>query len=65
MPKTVCSAAFYCHDSNRLADRHSYIKYLEIAKTLNIPDKTADKQMEKYLQTNRIERISHGNYQKR
>jgi len=39
-------------------------KYLEIAKTLNIPDKTAEKQIERYLQSNLIERISHGNYRK-
>jgi hypothetical protein len=40
-------------------------KYLEIAKQLNIPDKTAEKQIERYLQTNLIERIGHGIYKKR
>ncbi|MDR1631675.1 MAG: DUF3987 domain-containing protein [Dysgonamonadaceae bacterium] len=40
-------------------------KYLEIAKTLNIPDKTAEKQIEKYLQSHLIERITHGNYRKK
>jgi len=40
-------------------------KYLETAKTLNIPDKTAEKQIERYLQSNLIERISHGIYKKR
>jgi hypothetical protein len=40
-------------------------KYLEIAKSLNIPDKTAEKQIEKYLQSNLIERIAHGNYKKK
>jgi predicted transcriptional regulator len=39
--------------------------YLTIAKNLNIPDKTAQRHIEKYLQTNLIERISHGNYRKR
>jgi integrase len=39
-------------------------KYLETAQTLNIPNKTAEKQIEKYLQTNLIERIAHGIYQK-
>ena len=39
-------------------------KYLEIAKELNIPHKTAEKQIEKYLQTNQIQRIAHGTYQK-
>ncbi|MDR1729106.1 MAG: DUF3987 domain-containing protein [Prevotellaceae bacterium] len=40
-------------------------KYLEVAKTLNIPNKTAEKQVERYLQNNLIERISHGVYRKR
>jgi hypothetical protein len=40
-------------------------KYLEVAKTLDIPDKTAEKQVEKYLQSNFIKRIAHGVYRKR
>ena len=40
-------------------------KYLEIAKTLNIPDKTAEKQVERYLQNNLVERVGHGIYKKR
>jgi len=40
-------------------------KYLEIANQLNIPNKTAEKQVERYLQTNLIERIAHGSYRKR
>ena len=39
-------------------------KYLEAAKSLNIPDKTAEKQIERYLQTNLIQRIAHGIYKK-
>ena len=39
--------------------------YLSVAKSLNIPDKTAEKQIEKYLNNNLIERIAHGNYQKK
>jgi hypothetical protein len=39
--------------------------YLTISKNLNIPDKTAQRHIEKYLQTNLIERISHGNYRKK
>jgi hypothetical protein len=40
-------------------------KYLEMAKTINIPDKTAEKQIERYLNANLIERIAHGVYRKR
>jgi len=40
-------------------------KYLEMAKSLNIPDKTAEKQIERYLKDNLIERIAHGSYRKR
>ncbi len=40
-------------------------KYLEVAKTLNIPDKTAEKQIERYLNSNLIERIGHGIYKRR
>ena len=40
-------------------------KYLETAKMLNIPDKTAEKQIERYLNSNLIERITHGVYRKR
>jgi hypothetical protein len=39
--------------------------YLAAAKLLNIPDKTAEKQVERYLQGNLIERISHDVYRKR
>jgi len=40
-------------------------KYLEIAQQLNIPDKTAEKQIERYLNGNLIERIVHGTYRKK
>jgi len=40
-------------------------KYLETANQLNIPNKTAEKQVERYLQTNQIERIAHDIYKKR
>ena len=39
--------------------------YLVCAKSLNIPEKTAEKQIERYLRSNQIERISHGVYRKR
>jgi hypothetical protein len=39
--------------------------YLAAAKTLNIPNKTAEKQIERYLNLNQIERISHDLYRKR
>jgi hypothetical protein len=39
--------------------------YLTAAKTLNIPDKTAEKQIERYLQGGLIERVAHGVYRKR
>ena len=39
-------------------------KYLEIANSLNIPAKTAEKQIERYLKDNLIERIAHGIYRK-
>jgi hypothetical protein len=40
-------------------------KYLEIAQSLNISGKTAEKQIGRYLQNNLIERISPGNYRKK
>ena len=40
-------------------------KYLEIAQSMNIPAKTAEKQIERYLKDNLIERIAHGIYRKR
>lgn len=40
-------------------------KYLEVVKLLNILDKAAEKQIEKYLQSNHIERILHGVYRKK
>jgi hypothetical protein len=39
--------------------------YLAAAKSLNIPDKTAEKQIERYLNSNQIERIAHGIYRKK
>jgi hypothetical protein len=33
--------------------------------SLNIPDKTAEKQIERYLQNSLIERIAHGRYRKK
>jgi hypothetical protein len=39
--------------------------YLVAAKSLNIPDKTTEKQVERYLNANLIESISHGVYRKR
>ena len=49
---------------NALPQQFDRQKYLEIAKTLQIPDKTAEKQILKFLQTNLIQRFSHGNYMK-
>ncbi|MDR1458704.1 MAG: DUF3987 domain-containing protein [Bacteroidales bacterium] len=39
--------------------------YLAVAKSLNIPDKTAEKQIERYLNSDKIERIVHGSYRKK
>jgi len=39
--------------------------YVATAQNLNIPIKTAERHIEKYLQNDVIERISHGNYRKR
>jgi hypothetical protein len=39
--------------------------YLAVAKTLQIPDKTAEKQIERYLNLHQIERVAHGNYRKK
>jgi len=39
--------------------------YLEIATQLQIPDKTAEKQIERYLSANLLERIARGIFRKR
>ncbi len=50
---------------NALPQRFDRAKYLEIAKQLNIPDSTADKQIKKYCTAKLLERQTHGTYQKK
>lgn len=38
--------------------------YLSVAQKIGIPDKTAEKQIEAYLKTQKINRIKHGLYSK-
>ncbi len=49
---------------NALPEQFDRTKYLEIAKQLNIPDSTADKQISRYCKAKLLDRKTHGVYVK-